>query len=273
MFRSNYKPNPQQRLNPVFRKENKYNIRIKSSLKPIVVETPEDEEEEKKKEALRVTKYKNKDTKRHTISWYNNNNEWEVQWVTVKYHIIYHGKKPEKQEPPPKKKRTILHNGARRTVEGLERFKKNQWLKFLALAPDGSNRLHSLSEDIVERILSFTGIIENHTDFKLLKYGFHAEENHMRNHMKFVIIRRLMKSMNETFIANVKYLKNCNIDEKLSEKIRRFIYAIEELNENINSEIKYAKKKIGYNYFSIVHPLIRVPEHKFTREMVDMIRV
>jgi hypothetical protein len=87
-----------------------------------------------------------------------------------KYNYLVQFRTQTTQSPVIKKTKTIIHtNDIKRTIEEFERFKKNQWLKlFIQL---NGNRL--LGDDIIQNILVFAGTIENHNDYRLLKYGFH----------------------------------------------------------------------------------------------------
>jgi hypothetical protein len=178
MFRSHRKSNPRP-LNHTFRKDKKYNFVIKSKVKnikkPVVV--IDDVDAETHIYEPRITKIKKENCEFYGgVWWWNNTAILQYTGLphnnNTKYNNLVQFRKQTSQSPVIKNPKTVIHsNDIKRTIEGFERFKKNQWLKlFIGL---NGNKLHHLGDDIIQNILAFAGTIENHNDYRLLKYGFH----------------------------------------------------------------------------------------------------
>ena len=240
MFRTHRKLNVRP-SNHTFRKQKKYDFAVKSKAKPTtapsvaVDETPSADPNEP-----RITKIKKENCEYYEGAWWWRNSiiysdnvvmsykGKPLQHMDDKYIYMLYFKNQETRPIPVKKTRVVIDvNAPKRTAEGLEQFRKAQWMKIF-MGPNG-DRLHNLSENIVQVILSFTGIVENHADYRLLKYGFHPCENKTKTLVKFAFIRCLIKSTDQAFIERVKYLRECstlNTDRGLMRKINYFIHEI-----------------------------------------------
>jgi hypothetical protein len=180
-----------------------------------------------------------------------------------------------------KKTKTVIIDGTKRTVEGLERFKKNQWIKLL----EKGGRLHRLPDEIVETILEYTGTIENHNDYRILKLGFHDSYSETAKILKSYLIKRIIESSNDDFIRIIKYLythKDIFVGKRIKTNMERFLYNIElpyppdyldslTLDEHIASEIEWAKKTNSRYETPIVVHLLKESCDIFTRKMIKNI--
>jgi len=309
MFRAQQRKPPQA----TFRKDSKYEKIIKSRLNPRDKPAPSEEEEEGK-EKPRITKVRiNKVINRGTgntiqISSSGNiivNNHLDLMHADLmhaienimqlrifnthaKYLNIYHP--PKKPEPiKPQNPKTIIVDGVRRTAEGLERFKKNQWLKKM----NQDDRLHSLPDDIVQTILEFTGTIENHNDLSLLKLGHHDTYNNTMRALKSYFIRQLVESDNYDFIKYIKSLydnKNVFTYRYTKDSIERFLHDNDCFNNNsylnrinfvcghsrnldqyIIDAIEWEKETDTIYSTPILSNLMREPCKVFTRKFISTI--
>jgi hypothetical protein len=258
MYRAQRKYNRPHSV-PTFRKDKISDMRIKCRENPRVKSLPQDGDEEKDNK-MRFIKIRNKNPIPHdSMLWYS-----ESDGVGMDPN-------PNKGKPVVAIKRPKF--GVKQTFE---EFKRNQWLKRLAKG----GRLLTLPSEIVEMILGFTGIIENHNDYCIMKLGFHDTEYDTMKRYKKYVIHRLISSSDKDFVKNIKYLyENENFvvsyyanlqmqyflnDIKLTERNQD----IEERDEYIKFLIKWAKQT-NRNYSTpILGHLLKESHHIFTRNLI-----
>jgi len=270
-----YKANRTFRVpsNSTFRKERKFENIIKTRLKPRDNSIPEGKTREED----------NTNTRKRNIPSVIEDEIGYLSWIqpwTDTYFTTMSSTKKTKPEPI-KKTKTVIIDGTKRTVEGLERFKKNQWIKLL----EKGGRLHRLPDEIVETILEYTGTIENHNDYRILKLGFHDSYSETAKILKSYLIKRIIESSNDDFIRIIKYLythKDIFVGKRIKTNMERFLYNIElpyppdyldslTLDEHIASEIEWAKKTNSRYETPIVVHLLKESCDIFTRKMIKNI--
>lgn len=70
------------------------------------------------------------------------------------------------------------------------------------------NVIRNLPEEIVFRILKYTGTIHSNDGYKVFKLGFNENEPTMNERRKRLVIYRLMTCSSDEYINHIKYLYN-----------------------------------------------------------------
>ena len=80
--------------------------------------------------------------------------------------------------------------------------------KFQELLIKNKNVIRNLPEEIVFRILEYTGTIHSNDGYKVFKLGFNENEPSMSERRKRLVIYRLMTCSSDDYINRIKYLNN-----------------------------------------------------------------
>jgi len=139
------------------------------------------------------------------------------------------------------------------------------------------NVIRNLPEEIVFRILEYTGTIHSNDGYNVFKLGFNENEPSMSERRKRLVIYRLMKCSSQDYINCIKYLNNKKeiftesrhgtmIHYNLKVSLKWFEEAADENHGwKIDCEVKWGRDKYEYSLMSCIR---REPAYIFTEEIL-----